>query len=62
MPVGLVSWQAITGKSYYIQYNSSLLDSEWTTIATGIPGIEPLSTYRFVSGRANAFYHVVVEH
>ncbi|MDE0837154.1 MAG: hypothetical protein OSA84_12465 [Akkermansiaceae bacterium] len=56
-----LSWQAITGKSYYIQYNSSLLDSEWTTIATGIPGVEPHCTYIIVSGGARAFYRVGVE-
>ena len=58
-----LTWQAVAGRSYFIECKSSLGDSDWTTVATGIPGVEPECdhTIPYLPGNAKAFYRVGVE-
>ena len=55
-----LSWQAVVGRSYFIQQNTGLTDPGWTTVAAGIPGVEPVCTHIFgVSASDRDFYRVV---
>jgi len=49
----LIKWQAVAGKTYTLETNPGLEQSDWTPIAIAIPGVAPLATYtaRFLTPR-----------
>ena len=57
----LLQWKAVTGKSYSIKFNSGLSNSGWTTIESGIPGVEPVCSRSIPVNSESGFIRVIVE-
>lgn len=56
-----VEWKAIEGKSYTIKFKDDLMDSDWTTLRTGVDGSEPTTRISMPVGGNQGFVRVTVE-
>jgi len=56
-----IKWKAVTGKTYAIQFKPTLRSTEWTTIKSGIPGIEPECSCTLELENPSGFVQIVVE-
>jgi hypothetical protein len=56
-----ISWQAIAGKTYTLNYKSNLTDLSWTPIETNLSGVAPETEITVTVSGSQGFYQVVVE-
>jgi sialate O-acetylesterase len=55
-------WNAVSGKTYRIEYKADLPDASWTFLEGGVPGVEPESAGSLTMGAATkGFIRVSVE-
>lgn len=57
----LVTWNAVTGKTYTIQYKADLADSNWTAIQSGVSDLIPESTVRVPINGSKGFIQISVD-
>lgn len=57
----LVKWNAVAGKTYTIEFKADLLESNWTTISTGVEGVEPMSCVSVPVSGSQGFVRVSIE-
>jgi hypothetical protein len=56
-----IRWRAVIGKRYSIQFKTTLSNAEWTTVETGIPGMEPECERTLQLHSSTGFIRVLVE-
>lgn len=57
----VVSWRGVAGKSYSVHRTTDLSSPAYETVATGVPGVAPITTVEDSTGLASAFYWVELE-
>ena len=59
----VLNWQAVSGKTYTVEYKAKLSDSDWQTVATGVSGVQPTTELQLElgAGQASGFFRVNVE-
>ncbi len=57
----ILTWQAVSGRSYSVQGKVSLGDATWSTIASGIAGSHPSCVYTAGVERIEKFFRVFAE-
>jgi hypothetical protein len=57
----LISWYAVSGKTYSVLFKTNLTDQVWIEERSGIPGVEPTCTHTSVLENAAGFYRIDVK-